>query len=198
MEPFEIIMAPFEVWLGPVGESWPDVDTTPGGNWIKLGVNGKRNTADGGVTVNHSQAIKEHSNEGTTGPLKAVRTGEGLDIEFTLEDLTLEAYSKAMNGNVVSITAAAAGTPGYRSIPLHMGPNVSTYALLCKGVSAYNDGYSAQYQVPKVYQSDSPKPAFSKSKATGLKLKFTALEDPDAASDDLRFGKLVMQDATAL
>ena len=31
--PYEIMTGPLEVWLAPVGETFPDVDATPGGNW---------------------------------------------------------------------------------------------------------------------------------------------------------------------
>jgi len=198
-EPYEIIVAPFEVYLAPVGEAWPDVDTTPAGNWVKLGTNGKRNIADGGVTVTHEQTIVEKRNVGSTGPIKAVRTEEKMTISLTLEDLSLEQYAKALNNVTVTDTAAGSGTPGYRKIPLRQGNDVSLFALLLKGTaSAYGDGLSAQYQVPVCYQSDNPAPVFNKADVAALKLTFSALEDPNAASDDVRFGNLVMQDAAAL
>jgi len=198
MEPYEIIIGPYEVYLAPVGESWPDVDETPGGNWVLLGTNGKHNIADGGVTVTHSQTLEKKRNVGSTGPKKVVRTEEDLTISLLLEDLSLEQYSKALNDVPVVETAAASGTPGHRDITLRQGPDVSTFALLCKGRSPYGDNFSAQYQVPVAYQEDSPAPVFNKRDTAALQLTFTALEDPNAATDAERFGKLVSQDAVAL
>lgn len=197
-EPFSLIVGPFEVYLAPVGTAFPDVDTAPGVAWSLLGEGSKDITEDG-VTVTHDQNI-EHDNFrglGTTGSRKAVRTSEDLMIEFTLANLTLEQYSYAMNGASVVSTPAGSGTPGTRSIALHQGADVATFAMLVRGPSAYGDGWNCQYQVPRCYQSDNPAPQFNKGEPAGLKFAFRALEDSDAAPGE-EFGVLVMQDAAAL
>jgi hypothetical protein len=197
MEPYEIIMSPFTVYIAPVGESFPDVDETPSGNWATLGTNGLRNQSDDGVTVTHSQTLSEHRNAGSTGPMKVTRQEESLVIGLTLEDLTAEAYAKVLNNQTVTDTAAGSGTPGDRAFPLYQGKDVSTFALLVKGVSPYGDSWAAQYEIPVCYQSANPAPVFTKGEAAALAVEFTALEDPDAASASERFGHYRSQDADA-
>jgi len=199
MKPYEIIMSPFEVYLAPVGEPFSDVDDTPAGNWVKLGTNGKQNYSEDGVTVTHEQTLSQKRTLGTTGPIKVKRTEENLTIAFVLEDLSMEAYGKVLNNVTPTDTPAASGVPGTRDINLRQGGDVSLFALLCKGlVSPYGDSWATQYEVPRVYQSENPAPVFNKGDAAGLACQFTALEDPDAATEAERFGKLVAQDADAL
>lgn len=197
-EPYEIMISPFEVYLAPVGEAFPDVDETPAGNWVKLGTNGKYNYSEDGVTVTHEQEIFEKRTLGSTGPVKAVRTSEGLMIAFVLDDVSMEHYAKILNDATVTDTPAGAGTPGTRDIKLRRGPTVSQHALLLKGASPYGDSWAMQYEVPIVYQSENPAPVFSKGESAGLACQFTAIEDPNAATEAERFGQLVAQDADAI
>ena len=198
MKPYEIIMAPFEVYLAPVGESYPDVDETPAGNWAKLGTNGKYNISEAGVTVTHEQTNSLHRTLGSTGPVKAARTEENLTVAMIMEDLTMEEYAKVLNNVAVSDIAAGSGTPGHRDITLRQGPDVALFALLVKGPSPYGDNWNTQFQVPRVLQNGNPAPVFNKGDAAGLACEFVALEDPDAATEAERFGKLVAQDADAV
>lgn len=198
MEPFEIVAAPFTLWLAPVGTAFPAIDAAPAVAWIKVGTSGDRNYSDDGVTVAHSQNIEQARPVGATGPVKAWRTEEDLMIRLTLWDITLEQYAVALNGNEVSTTAAGVGTAGFKEIGLSQGQEVTAYALLARGLSAYGDGYAAQYEVPRCYQSASPEPVFTKGEPAGLELEFTALEDLNAANDAERFGRLVMQHQAAL
>jgi hypothetical protein len=198
MQPYEIIMAPYEVWLAPIGEAFPDVDETPGGNWELLGTNGVKNYSEDGVTVTHEQTLEAHRTLGTTGPVKVKRTEESLMVELILEDLSMEHYAKVLNDVVVTDTPAASGTPGHRDITLRQGSEVATFAALVRGPSPYADNMAAQYQIPRVYQGANPAPVFTKGEAAGLQAQFIALEDPNASTDEERFGKLVAQDAAAL
>jgi len=198
MTPYEIIISPFEVFTAPEGTAFPDVDTAPPAPWAKLGTNGVRNYSEDGVTVTHEQTVEEHRTAGSTGPVKVSRPEEGLLVDLVLEDLSLEQYAKILNGVTVTDTPAAAGTPGIRTITLRQGPSVACFAMLIRGPSPYADGLVAQYQVPRAYQGGNPAPVFSKGEAAGLACQFKALEDPNAATDAERFGKLVAQDAEAL
>jgi hypothetical protein len=195
MEPYEIIISPFEVYLAPVGEAFPAVEDVPAGNWALLGTNGKINRSEDGITVTHNQTLNPHRTDGTTGPVKVTRSEEELLISMMLEDLSLEQYAKALNNVAVSDTPAGGGAAGFRDITLRQGPDVALFALLCRGKSPYGDWWNMQYQVPKVYQNDNPAPVFNKSGAAGLKFTFAALEDLSAATEEERFGKLVAQDS---
>jgi len=198
MKPYEMIMSPYEVWIAPVGEAFPAVDTAPSGNWALLGTNGKKNISDDGVVVTHEQTLSEHRNVGSTGAIKVGRTEESLTVELTLEDLSIEQYAKVLNNATVTTVAAGTGVPGTKEIPLRQGIDVSTFAMLVRGKSPYGDTFYMQYELPVVYQADNPAPAFKKGEVAGLKLSFKVLEDPNAATDDERFGKLIAQNAAAL
>jgi len=197
MQPYEIIVSPFQIYLAPVGEPFSLLDDVPAGNWQLLGTSGKKNYAEDGVTVTHEQTINQIRTLGTTGPIKAVRPEENMTIELILMDCSLEHYSTLLNDPTVNDIAAGAGTPGYREMTLRQGPNVVTFSLLCKGVSPYADGWYMQYQIPVVYQGGNPAPVFTKGAAAGLACNFMALEDPNAGTEAERFGKLIAQDAEA-
>jgi hypothetical protein len=198
MEPYEIIMAPYTIYTAPLDETFPDVDETPGGNWSLLGTSGNKSYEDEGVSVSHEQTIVEKRTAGCTGPIKAVRTEEGLKIHVVLADVTVETYAKVLNGLTLTDTAAASGEPGFRVINLRQGPTVAAFSLLVRGASPYGEDWNAQYEIPKVYQSASPKPVYGKGQTAQLEVEFTALEDPDAATDAERFGYFRAQDADAL
>lgn len=193
-EPYEIIASPFTLYKAPVGTAFPLIDAAPAVDWVKIGVSGDRSMNEDGVTVAHSQTVNTVRTAGSTGPVKAFRPEEDMVVSLTLLDLTLEAYSIAMNGNAVTATAAGVGTAGSKALKLHRGVQVETFALLIRGVaSAYGDGWNAQYQLPVCFQSGNPEPVFTKGEPAGLALEFTCLEDHDAVSADLRFGQLIMQ-----
>ena len=197
MQPYEIIVSPFQIYLAPVGEAFSLLDDVPAGNWRLLGTSGKKNYAEDGVTVTHEQTINQIRTLGTTGPIKVARPEENMTIELILMDCSLEHYATLLNDVAVGDIAAGVGTPGYREMTLRQGPDVTTFALICKGVSPYADGWYMQYQVPIVYQGSNPAPVYSKGAAAGLACNFMALEDPNAGTDAERFGKLVAQDAEA-
>lgn len=190
-QPFEIIAAPFEVYLAPVGTAFPAIDATPTTPWEILGTSGSKNITEDGITVTSEQTVERVYTLGTTGPVKAFRTQENLMIEFTLMDVSLEHYAKVLNNATVTDVAAGPGTAGYREIPLMQGATVATYALLMRGgVSPYGDGFAMQYQVPIAYQDQNPAPVYVKGSPAGLQCRFVALVDETQG-----FGKLVAQDA---
>lgn len=196
-KPYEIIAAPFAVYLAPVGEAFPAIDEAPAGNWELLGTS-TRHYNEEGVTVAHEQEIEVFRGLGSTGPVKAFRTSEGLMVRFTLHDMKLEEYAKALNGAAVATTAAGSGTAGIKELNLYRGLDVALYAMLVRGPGPEGDGWPAQYQVPVCFQSGNPEPVFSKGEPAGLAIEMTALEDPDAATEAERFGTLVAQSAEPL
>ena len=203
-QPYEILATPFEVWLAPVGTTFPTLDEEPDELspsdsdevWSLLGVNGADNQGDEGVTVEHQQTLSIFRGGKSTAPLKAWRTEEGLRIAFVLHDVSLETYAKALNDATVTDNAADSDEVGYRSIDLHQGTQVAVFALLARGEnSPYGDGMLAQYQVPKVYQNAQPAPVYRKGQPAGLAFEFMALADLSAASESDRFGQFIVQDA---
>ncbi len=193
MDPYEIIAGPLTLWLAPVGTAFPLIDAVPAVAWVKAGMSGDRNYSDDGVAVMHSQTITQARPAGALGPVKAFRTEEDLKFTVTLWDNTLEAYTLALGGAAPAATAAGSGTAGYKKLGLTRGQAIKTYALLARGLSAYGDAYAAQYEVPRCYQSANPNPIYKKGVPAGLQLEFTALEHGAAASEDERFGRLIVQ-----
>lgn len=194
--PHEIIMAPITVYTGPVGETFPEIQATPAGNWATLGTSGNENYAEEGVSIAMNQTVALHRTLGAPGPKKAGRTAEDLIISLILEDLDPDKFLAALNGNTVADTAADADTGGYSTIGLSRHLSVTQYALLVRGPSAYdNENYNMQLEVPVAVVTGSPVLVFTKGEAAGWAMEFTALDDPDASSDDERFGRLLAQSA---
>lgn len=199
--PYEVIAAPFTLWVAPVGTAFPLIDVTPAVAWIKVGTSGDLNYDDAaGVTVEHSQAITAWRASGDSGSRKVFRTEEDLKIRLKLMDITLEQYAFALNHNAVTDVAAGSGTAGYRSIGLSRGFTVATRALLIRGsVSPYGaEDWNSQYEIPVAAQTGNPSVVFKKGEPAGLDLEWTALVDPNAATEFERFGRLVSQDAEPL
>lgn len=194
-QPFEIVAQPFTLWVAAVGSTFPTIDETPGVSWTKIGTSGDLNYTEDGVKVSHKQKVETFRALGSTGPRKAFRTEEEQMIALTVADITLEQYAQALNNNTVTTTAAGVGTAGYKSIGLSRGLDVAQRALLVRGAkaSAYMEDGVAQYEVPVAVMVSEPEIVYVKGTPAGLALEFQALEDPDAATEDERFGRLIMQ-----
>lgn len=196
--PYEIIAAPYEVWVAPVNTAFPDVDEAPLSPWAKVGTSGDLNYTDEGVTVAHSHTFEKFRASGDLGARKVFATEEDLMISLALADMTLEQYRLALNNNPITTTSASSGVPGTKKIGLSLGISVATYALLVRGPSPYGDNMGSQYEVPRAAQSGNPSVTGGRGTPRSLALEWTALVDPNAASDDERFGRLICQTAAAL
>ena len=195
-EPYEIIAAPFEVYVAPVGTAFPDVAGSPGAGWTKLGTSGTRSMSEDGVKITHSQKIERDNFRmlGSTGPRKAVRTSEDLTIEFTLVDVSLEMYAEALAVGAYEDTSedVIKEDGANKEMGLYRGIDVKEVALLVRGPSPYVDGQYMQFEVPRVFQDGNPTPTFSKSTPGALQFTFTALEAEltGDAAEAQRFGRL--------
>lgn len=189
--PYEVIAAPYTVWMAPLGTTFPDVGSDPSASWEKIGISGDKSQTEAGVKVKHDQSLKKIFSSGATGPIKMVRDQEDMEISFEIMDLTLDSYSHALNENAVASTVAVAGTnAAQKAIGLRQGITVAEMALLVRGPSPYGADIAMQYELPRCIQSGKPSPVFAKGKPTGLALAYTVLEDLNAPTDDARFGYL--------
>lgn len=190
--PFEVIAAPFTIYLAPLATAFPDVSQTPSGSWIILGTGGNLNYADSGIKVGHEQSIVEFTPLGSTGPTKAFRTSESLKFTLEVVDVSATHYAKVLNGATVSTQASGGGNSGYSSFPLLQGYTVNFFAALLRtsGDSAGGVGFNTQYQIPRVYQSANPEPVWKKGDPAALACEWTVLKDPT-----LDYGKYVSQTA---
>lgn len=185
--PFEIIAGPADVYIAATGETFPDVDVDPAGGWLSLG------ETEGGVKVTHNQSIEMLYTDQNTGPRKAIRSQEGLSIEFSLAELTLETYAKAMNDATVTNASGDSFAGTTRSMALYQHVDVAEFTLLVRGPSPYMDAFM-DYRVPVVIQMGEPTLSFVKNDKAVFAVKFMALVDPDASTTEDRFGALVAQD----
>lgn len=186
MTPYEIIAGPIELWVAPVATAFPKVDATPTGPWVLLGANGSKNQDESGVVLTHNQTITPWRSAGSTVAQKAFRTEESLTIEAKLADLSSTTYAKILNNATVSTTNPTTLLAGDSNFPLKQGSTIALFALLAKGLSPAGDSFSAQYEVPRVYQGASPKPAFVKGAPAMLDVQFMVLEDATLGMGVLR------------
>jgi hypothetical protein len=195
--PYEVVAQPFEAYRAPVATVFPEIQAEPSEDWDIIGTSGDRNYSEDGVTIQHTQSVEEFRSLGSVGPIKAFRTEEGLRISFVLHDVSLEQYARSLNDNTVTTVPAAGTSGGYKKVGLSRGRVMSEFALLLRGsgASPYGPDWNVQYEVPKVVQVGEAEVVYQKGEPAGIQLEFLALEDPDAASEDERFGRLIAQNA---
>lgn len=191
--PYEIIAAPFTVWVAPVSTACPAIDDVISAPWAKVGSSGDLNYSDEGVTVAHAQSIEKFRALGDSGSRKVFRTEEDVMVRLQLADLTLEQYRHAINSNTITTTPAAGANPGTKKLGLSRGFTVATMALLVVGPSPYDEEGNLYFYVPRAAQTGNPEIVMRKNTPALLALEWTALVDPNAATPDVRFGYILAQ-----
>lgn len=187
---YEILVGPLWLYYGDTGASFPTIDEDPQtATWTDMG------ETDGGATVTLGQSVEEHRTDQHTGPVKASRSEESVVIEISLVSGTLETLALAMENDVIT-TSATATAAGYKSLQLYRGLYVDEHAFLIRGKSAYMDA-NAQYEIPRGYIAGDLEREYVKDSKTLLPIEIHALEDLDATVEADRFGRLIMQTATA-
>jgi hypothetical protein len=194
--PYEVLGGIFDAWLAPVGTTFTTFDADPAAPWTLLGTGGSRNISEDGTTVSMPQSVTPWRSLRAMGPVKLFRQSEDLTIKFTIADMTLEQFAKAFEGNTVTPVAHVPSvSAGYRKVGLTRGPNVSQKALLLRFASPYCDLAAAQFEVPIASCVGNPELTLKKGGPMMLPFEFMALEDPDASSDDERFGRYLAVDS---
>jgi hypothetical protein len=182
--PYEIVAGPLDVYYAATGTPFPAVSVsgTNVASWTRIGY------TEGGIKVGHPQTVVELRADQVTGPIKAVRSEEGLEITFDIASLSLSNYALALNQ---ALTGATDGG-GNKSVPLYRGGfQVETFAFLAKSdhLSPYGDSV-LQFEVPVVFQADAPEVTFTKDNKAVLAVSLHALVDPDRSSDTESFGRV--------
>lgn len=178
MDPNELLAVPFTAYLAPADTAEPALDEAidgSGSEWVRLGNLGNDEYDEDGITVTHEQTIEYFRGLGSTIPIKAFRTQEGLTLGLMVRDMTMETYAKALNDAEVDATG-----PG-KAVALYRGYNVAQHALVIRSVDGpYAEGAAMQYWVPRVVQSANPAPVHKKGTPAGLALVYTAMKQPGA------------------
>ena len=189
-QPYTIIVGVGQLYVGPANEPKPALTAVPSGNWRLLG------ETDDGVKITKSRSREKFTTDQRTGAVKAVQTEEGLRIETSLVDNTLENMADA-SGGTVTVTPPGSGTIGTKKLGMYTGATVGEKAFLYRGTSPYGD-YPAQYYLPRGYFDDDVELEYKKDEKTLIPLAVEALEDLNASSVDERFGIWEDQYAAAL
>jgi hypothetical protein len=200
MQPWEQVSCVADIYVAQEGEAFPKVDAVPGGNWVLLGLAGKRDQSVAGVKINFKSTYKFHTTAGAVGWVKAFRTAKEITMECTIEDLTVETFSKKMNLGGLLEVAAASGVAGYKSVGLSAGFDMQSWSVLVRILaSPYGDGMNSQFEFPRAVEAGNETLGFdSEGNVVGLLFLFNMLEDPNASSEFERFGRYVAQTAVAL
>lgn len=204
--PAEIIVGPFEIWLAPVAEAFPDVDEAPSGNWTKLGTGGMNNYSEDGVRVAMEQTMDEHYTAGLTAPVKATRARERKVVTVTLFDLAPTQLTKFFAGTAPTSVAAGSGTPGYDWFGLYRGLTAYERACLIRGTgqSPQDDGtavgaaWNSQLELPRVTNIGNAELVFNKSDKAGVQFQLLVLADQTQSTAAEYLGRFISQDAEAL
>lgn len=191
--PFEIVAGPIQVWVAPNATAFPVINVNPAAAWILLGTNGDKNITEDGLTIHHSRNIEEFRALGATGVRKAFPTMEDVEIEFTLADMSLEVYDKALGapptaaGNVVT----TGGSPGYKTRALLRGFTLDNISLLIRcGMSPYGDSFNSQWEIPMAYEIGEPELLFTKGVPVGMHFHYKTLQDPTNGFGNVRMQHL--------
>ena len=192
MEPSSIVIGgPEVVYRAPVGTAFPALTDNDAAivaaGWTRLGVNGNKSYSEDGVTVRHPQTVNRIRSAGSTGPIKAARTDEDFEVQFTLWDLTLEALADALHQGAVTDSGGA------RVVGIYRGFNINESAWLLRGTSPYDDALVAQYELPRGYTEGAPEVVLKKGEPAGLEFLVVAMVDPDADEGE-EFGVVRAQD----
>tara|TARA_Y100000310_G_scaffold303025_1_gene340961 strand:+ start:357 stop:944 length:588 start_codon:yes stop_codon:yes gene_type:complete len=191
-DPREIVVGPLLIYVAAAVEAEDDVDTTPSGNWSQLGTSGTENYTEDGITVTHSQTVRESRAVGATGPLKANRQEENLTIAFALMDMNLDELTRLLNNTSMSTDSS----PDIKWLGMRRGADITVLSMIAKGAGMSPYGaYPIQLYVPRLYQSGDLSPVFSKGEDVAYAATFSALEYQSASTDEERFGRWVVQNA---
>lgn len=189
MEPSSMVVGGrAEVYTAAVGTTFPLVTAAPGAGWTLLGTNGNKSIHENGVTIRTPTTINRIRPAGSTGPIKAIRTSEDVELGLTLMDMTLEQFSRALGGG-----QAVTDNGATRQVGLYRGFNVEEYAVLVRFPSPYDDSADAQFQMPRAYFEAGGETTLAKGDVAGLPITIVNLVDPQA-SEGAEFGLYIAED----
>lgn len=170
--PEELLAVPFNIYLAAAETEEPALDASVPVGWTLLGQLGNDEYDEDGITVTHEQTIEYFRGLGSTIPIKAFRSQEGLTLGVVVRDVSMETYAKILDD-----ASIIEDVNGGESVQLYRGYNVGAFALLMRSADGpYGEGRPMHFWIPKVVQSGNPAPVFKKGTPAGLALTFTAMK----------------------
>ena len=177
--PWEKQYAPADVYYAPIGEAFPDVDTTPSGNWKALAL-ATEITEDGIIIGGAVQAAMMRS-LGSVAPVKAGVVTRDFAIAFAVEDISPEVVALAMGADPADATtgvitaAAGGGHPGTKKIALPASPTPQGWAIIIRWDQSSEGDFSSQLEIKSAVQVGDAGFVFSKSNPNAPKFNLQAL-----------------------
>ncbi len=187
VEPFETIVGPGYVWIGPVGETMPDIDAVPAGNWFDWG------HTDGPVVVTHGRALNTIFDNNSALPQKEVLVTTSETVVFNIAQLDMEAYAKALQNAGVTTVAAGGGDAGYKSFAI-APTHAPQFAFLIRVPSGHEDG-DMQYEYERGTMAGDHALSYTRGDKTVIPMELHILESRSVPG---RFGVVRAFTATAV
>lgn len=186
------LIANASIYYAPIGEPFPDVDTTPAGNWELLAA--PTDITEDGVTIN--TAIQEALvfSLGGVAPVKAGIVQKQFTLEFSIMNASAEQLALAAGADPddVTTTPAGGGSPGIKTLSLPASPTPQGWAILLRwDQSAEGDALNTQFQIKSAVQVGAAGGQMSKSNPFAQAYRLVALYT------DADWVKCVVQDTIA-
>lgn len=186
IDPFDVLIGlPLTIYVAPVGEAVPDVDNTPAGNWVDVGI------TDGDQTSEFQGDLTFWSDNTEQGDTVATRPYEAKIFTFTLVSMTLENMGRIMDS--ASDVVTDAGPPATKKLPLQRGAVPNPYAMLLKASSLSPYAASpAMYVIPKGVFDGIDAINYGQDQRAEFAVEFRALADKAQPAAD-RLGWLIAE-----
>lgn len=185
--PFSQLTGSLTVFLALYGETVPDVDVLPGGNWVELGA------TDGDQSIKYGGKVTFFKDNDHQGDVTGIRSEESPMVKIKVVDLTMENWAKiiASTSSIVSGTTTAGSTT--KKLPIKRGAALVEYAMLLKGDALSPYGlYPGMFVIPRLVFSNEPEVKFGKSLRGSLDAEGHVLED-DAQAEADALGWLIVK-----
>lgn len=173
--PNEIIVGPAEIYVAPVGTSFPAVNAAPAAPWMLVGTAGSRNYAESGVVLRRPVTINQIRMLGSTAPRKQVISETSFEIEFNVADLSPEMMMLGYGGLPQDV--ATAGAQQKIILPTDPVPNAFAVLVRVEGQSPLLDGGNCQWEIYNAIQAGTGEGTFSKTEAFAQGHMWQAFED---------------------
>lgn len=143
MHPFNQLVGRQLVYIAPYGETEPNINVEPGGNWTRLG------PTDGDQVAENAGDLTLHYDDDHQGPVKSHLPQEDMVLRFRLVNMKLEQFAR-VTSNVSRIISTTMNSVNVKRLPLKRGKTPTEYALLFKGEADSPEGnLPGQYYVPR-------------------------------------------------